>query len=92
MSNAPTSEEPLEVLVTQSGTPERARLRITLTGKHINRQSQDTVKSPLLPTVQEANIPVLNSYPHFNSCDGTTVLTCVIDAPFIHCGPFAYRK
>jgi DNA-3-methyladenine glycosylase II len=40
-------EEPLEVLVTQSGTPERARLRVTLTGKHINRQSQDTVKSVL---------------------------------------------
>src|ERR1035437_5622053 len=40
-------EEPLEVLVTQSGTPERARLRVTLTGKHINRQSQDTVTSVL---------------------------------------------
>jgi DNA-3-methyladenine glycosylase II len=40
-------EEPIEVLVMQSGTPERARLRITLTGKHINQQSQDTVTSAL---------------------------------------------
>jgi len=32
-------EEPLEVLVMQSGTPERAQLRITLTGKHIKRKS-----------------------------------------------------
>ena len=40
-------EGPLEVLVMQSGTPERAQLRITLTGKHIKRKSQDTVTSAL---------------------------------------------
>jgi DNA-3-methyladenine glycosylase II len=40
-------EEPLEVLVTQSGTSQRPRLRVTLTGGHINRESQDTVAAVL---------------------------------------------
>ena len=40
-------EEPIEVLVMQSGTLERARLRVTLTGRHINQQSQGIVTSAL---------------------------------------------
>src|ERR1017187_8497539 len=36
-------EESLEVLVTQSGDSHRPRLRVTLTGRHINRDSQETV-------------------------------------------------
>ena len=40
-------EEPLEVLVTQSGDSHRPRLRVTLTGRHINRDSQDTVAAVL---------------------------------------------